>query len=140
MALDLTDDMRVDEWRKFSEKFWGPPPKPEYLYQCGAGSSFFHIDPQGQLSVCMTARSPSYDLRQGTFHDGWNDFIPQVLEQKWTSQSPCKSCDLIALCGQCPGWAQMESGDQQAPVAYLCQIAHQRAEAFGLNGNNGGNS
>jgi radical SAM protein with 4Fe4S-binding SPASM domain len=84
------------------------------------------------LSVCMMSRVPSYDLRQGTFRVGWNDFIPQVLAQKRLRETPCKSCQLISLCGQCPGWAQIENHDQEEPVEYLCQIAHLRAEAFGL--------
>ena len=79
------------------------------------------------------SRSPAYDLRKGTFREGWYDFIPRVLAQKRVRETPCQHCDLISLCGQCPGWAQMESGDQEEPVAYLCQIAHRRAEAFGLN-------
>jgi radical SAM protein with 4Fe4S-binding SPASM domain len=82
----------------------------------------------------MMARVPSYDLRVGTFGEGWWDFVPGVLAQQWSSDTPCRNCELINLCGQCPGWAQMESGDQEAPVEYLCQIAHLRAEAFGPNG------
>ena len=72
--------------------------------------------------------------------EGWDEFFPQVRKQKWTTQVKCQTCELSALCGQCPGWSQMESGDQQTPVDYLCQIAHQRADAFGFNGNSkGGN-
>ena len=130
--FDLADQKRMKEWREFCEKFWGPPPKPEYLYQCGAGISTFHIDPFGKLSVCEMSRVPSYDLRQGTFHEGWYDFMPQVLAQKWSQNTPCKTCDLISLCGQCPGWAQMENGNQETPVEYLCQIAHLRARELGL--------
>jgi len=136
VALDLADQKRVGEWQEFVEKFSGPPHKPEYLYQCGAGIGTFHIDPYGQLSACMTARTPSYDLRRGSFVKGWVEFMPQVLEQKWTRQVPCQTCEIFSLCGQCPGWSQIESGDQQTRVDYLCQIAHQRAHALGLYVNN----
>jgi radical SAM protein with 4Fe4S-binding SPASM domain len=81
----------------------------------------------------MMARRPNYDLRSGTFAEGWHDFMPQVLAQTWTRETPCRDCELMTLCGQCPGWAQMETGDQEAPVAYLCEIGHLRAEAFGLD-------
>jgi radical SAM protein with 4Fe4S-binding SPASM domain len=123
----------VKEWHKFCDKFWGPPPNPEYLYQCSAGMDTFHVDPYGLLSACMMARTPSYDLRQGTFHQGWHKFMPQVQAQKWSRNTPCSTCELIAICDQCPGWAQMESGDQEELVEYLCQIAHLRAEALGLS-------
>jgi radical SAM protein with 4Fe4S-binding SPASM domain len=134
VALDLADDKRMKGWREFCDNFWGPPPQPELMYQCGAGVSTFHIDPNGYMSACLMSRVPAYDLRQGTFHKGWHDFMPGVRAQKRTRQTPCQHCDLISLCGQCPGWAQMESGDLEEPVAHLCQIAHLRAEAFGLNG------
>ena len=133
--LDLADEKRMKEWYEFCDKFLGPPTKPEYLYQCGAGVSVFHIDPSGQLSVCEMSRVPGYDLRQGTFHNGWYDFMHGVLAQKWSQETPCQSCELISLCGQCPGWAQMENSNQEAPVEYLCRIAQLRAEAFGLKVN-----
>lgn len=131
-ALDLADEKRLKSWKEFCDNFWGPPPHPQYLYQCGAGVTSFHIDPYGALSTCMMARVPSYDLLGGTFHEGWDNFMPRVRKQKWSRQSPCKNCELISLCGQCPGWGQMESGDPEAPVEYLCKIAHARAEGFGL--------
>jgi radical SAM protein with 4Fe4S-binding SPASM domain len=134
VALDLADEGRAAEWREFCDKFWGPPPHPQYLYQCGAGGTTFHVDAYGQFSACMMARVPSYDLRGGTFHEGWQEFMPRVLEQQWSQETRCNDCELTVLCEQCPGWAQLESGNQEAPVTYVCEIAHLRAEAFGLNG------
>jgi radical SAM protein with 4Fe4S-binding SPASM domain len=138
VALDIADEKRMKEWHEFCDKFIKAPSDSEYLYQCGAGLGMFHIDPYGQLSACMMSRIPSYDLRQGTFHDGWRDFMPQVRMQKWLREMPCKTCELISLCGQCPGWAQMEKGDQETPVEYLCQIAHKRSSAFGYEKEMGG--
>ncbi len=133
VELDVTDEKRMKGWLEFCERFLGPPRRPEYLYQCGAGKGMFHIDPFGNLSSCIMSRTPSYDLRQGNFYEGWKEFMPSVFLQKWLRETPCKTCDLISLCGQCPGTAQIENGDQEAPVEYLCQIAHMRAEAFGIN-------
>lgn len=130
VAMDLEDSKRTDEWHEFCRKYVTPPPDPDLLYQCGAGMTTFHIDSSGRLSACLMARQPSYDLRQGTFHDGWHEFLMAVRSQKYSRQTPCRSCELMSLCGQCPGWAQMENGDQEKPVEYLCRIAHLRAEAF----------
>jgi radical SAM protein with 4Fe4S-binding SPASM domain len=129
----MSGQNREEEWLRYSEKYAGPPPKPEYLYQCGAGASSFHIDPYGQLSVCMMARMPSFDLRQGSFVEGWREFIPQVTAQKWIRQTTCQTCELYAICNQCPGWSQIESGDQQIQVEYLCEAAHLRAQALGID-------
>ena len=134
VALDLADERRIAEWSEFCEKFLGPPARPGDLYRCGAGLGTFHVDPYGQLSACMMARQPDYDLRQGTFRTGWRQFLPQVRAQQWMRESTCQHCELMAMCGQCPGWGQLEAGDQEAPVDYLCQVAHLRAEALGLNG------
>jgi radical SAM protein with 4Fe4S-binding SPASM domain len=130
LALDLADEERAKGWREFCETFLGPSAHPEALYQCGAGVGTCHVDAYGRLSACMMAREPSYDLRAGTFREGWHEFLPQVLAQTWTRETPCRGCELMALCEQCPGFAQIESGDQEAQVAHLCQIAHLRAEAF----------
>lgn len=133
VSLDVADEKRMIEWRKFNDKFFGTPLRPEYLYQCSAGVNAFNIDASGRLSVCEMARVPAYDLCKGTFSEGWQDFLPQVLAQRWSKETPCKGCSLISMCGQCPGWAQMENGDLEAPVEYLCQISHLRAEALEIS-------
>lgn len=132
VELELADEKQSKSWREFCSKFWGPPLQPENLYQCSAGVGTFHLDPYGRLSACIMSRLPSYDLRQGTFREGWHEFMPKVRMKKRTRTVPCQHCDLISLCSQCPGWAQMEHGDQEKPLAHLCEIAHLRAEAFGL--------
>ena len=140
IALDLADEKQMQAWGEFCEIFGGPPPRPEYLYQCGAGLGTFHIDAYGGLSACIMSRQPNYDLRQGTFHEAWHDFLPQVRAQQWTVDTPCRHCELMAMCGQCPGWARMETGNQEARVDYLCEVAHLRAKALGLDGyKTGGN-
>jgi len=127
--LDLADEKRVEEWRRFCKKFIVPHPS-DYLFNCGAGLSAFHIDPYGQMSACLMTRFQEYDLRRGSFDEGWCQWMPQFLELKPEGDYPCGKCDLIALCGQCPGWAWLEHGNPETPVDYLCQIAHLRAQAF----------
>lgn len=133
VQFDLADDKRLERWLDYCDRFWGPPSNGRYLFVCGAGLTRFHIDPYGELSICMSYRNESYDLRSGSFYEGWRDFIPRVRYQKPEGDYTCLECDLISICGQCPGWAQLEHGDSQTPVPYLCQVAHLRAEAFGLD-------
>jgi MoaA/NifB/PqqE/SkfB family radical SAM enzyme len=129
VELDLADEKRVKEWREFCEKFVGPS-ESDNLFLCGAGVSTFHIDPYGQMSACEMTRFQSYDLSCGSFEEGWNQSMPEFLTLKPECDYTCGKCDLISLCGQCPGWAWLENGNPEAPVEYLCQIAHLRAEAF----------
>jgi radical SAM protein with 4Fe4S-binding SPASM domain len=129
VRLDLEDEQRSREWREFCGKFIAPV-SSEYLFICGAGISGFHINPYGRMSACEMVRFQSYDLRQGSFRQGWEDVIHEVRKQKPRGQYPCLRCELISLCGQCPGWAWLESGDPERPVEYLCRVAHLRAKAF----------
>ncbi|MFH0812089.1 MAG: SPASM domain-containing protein, partial [Pseudomonadota bacterium] len=97
-----------------------------------AGLNSFHIDPYGKMSVCTMSRYPDYDLRHGSFQDGYYNFFPKILAQKLKDkQNKCDRCEILALCGQCPGLAQLESGNPEKPVGYLCRVAHLRAKAFG---------
>jgi len=129
VELDLADEKRLKGWQEFCEKFWGSS-KSNYLYNCGAGIFSFHIDPYAQMSVCEMSRFQNYDLRHGSFNKGWHHSIPHCLTLKAKSNYQCGQCELISLCGQCPGWAYLETGDPEKPVEYLCQIAHLRADKF----------
>jgi hypothetical protein len=42
------------------------------------------------------------------------------------------SCELKAMCGMCPANGELENGDPEAPVDFLCRVAHLRAHAFEL--------
>jgi radical SAM protein with 4Fe4S-binding SPASM domain len=132
VALDLADAKRMGEWQQFCDNQIAVPQNSEYLYQCGAGIHTFHIDPYGRLSACMIARDPAYDLRRGTFREGWREFLFEERSQKRTRDVECADCELMALCGQCPGWGQLEHGDKESRVEYLCEVAHLRAEVFGV--------
>jgi len=131
LELDLKDERRSSSYRDFCQKFWGAP-GTDRLYGCGAGLYGFHIDPYGQMSICMSARWPSYNLRKGSLYEGFYNFFPQVRSQKPRSSYPCGQCEFHSLCSNCPGTAYAELGDPEAIVDYYCQIAHLRAEAFGL--------
>jgi hypothetical protein len=36
------------------------------------------------------------------------------------------------MCGMCPANGELENGDPESPVDFLCQVTHLRAHAFGL--------
>jgi radical SAM protein with 4Fe4S-binding SPASM domain len=132
LELDLTDPGRETEYVSLYEKMATAQRPSESLFRCGAGLNSFHIDPHGRLCLCNMMREPSYELRQGTFQDGWDHFFPQVRQQKFKRENRCRSCHLISVCNQCPGWAQLEHGDPEKPVDYLCQVTQLRAKYYGI--------
>lgn len=133
VQFDVEDGERFQAWQEFCDRFVVSPPDTSTLYRCGAGVKSFHIDPYGQLSLCITSRQPSYDLRQGNFHEGWAEFLYQARYEPVGEQYACGRCALKSLCGQCPGLARLEAGDAKAQLEYHCQVAHLRARAFGIS-------
>jgi len=135
VAFDLQDPKRVTEWRKFAERFNGPAHSTEKcynLYQCGGGISAFAIDPYGKTSICVLSHGDTWDLRKGSFQEGWENFLLKVRQKKITRQTKCVGCKIKALCGACPAYGELENGEAEAPVDFLCQVAHLRAYALGI--------
>ncbi len=133
VRLDREDPEYCEAWVRACRAVIKLPPPRDTLFTCGAGLSHFHIDAFGQLQMCTIARQPGYDLRRGSFRQGWREFLPHLLTQKETRRSPCRSCRYRPICLICPGWGQLEYGKSgERPVDYLCQIARLRARAFGV--------
>jgi radical SAM protein with 4Fe4S-binding SPASM domain len=78
----------------------------------------------------MMSRTPAYDLRQGSFEEGWNIFLWDVRKTPSPKRTACSTCQLKSVCGQCPAWANLEMGDPVEPVDFLCQVAHLRASSY----------
>jgi radical SAM protein with 4Fe4S-binding SPASM domain len=135
VSLDRLDPNRMAAWGEFSRHFCGTVQSKEnrdLLYHCGAGINSFAIDPQGQLSLCVLTHAETYDLRAGSFRQGWQEFLYRVRRRKITRDSKCVACEIKAICGMCPANAELEEGDPESPVDFLCRVAHLRSQALGL--------
>jgi len=135
IELDLKDPKRVTEWKRFTEKFNGPvytPGHSDGLYHCSAGFNTFAIDPRGMLNACILSNEDSYDLRKGSFKEGWDNGIFHLRHKKISRETKCTHCEIKAMCGMCPANAELESKDPEEPVDFLCQVAHLRAKALGI--------
>lgn len=132
IAAELNDPERAREWPKVYEAYKDVGVTTPRMYTCGAGRSGFHIDPSGSMSLCLVARTPSYDLRSGSFREGWERFVSSVLASEYSRSFGCSGCELRALCPQCPAMGIAEMGDPEARVPFLCELAHLRHEAFDL--------
>jgi radical SAM protein with 4Fe4S-binding SPASM domain len=135
VALDVQDPERLAEWNRFCERYTAPRSDPSHsddLYQCGGGVGSFAIDPSGNLSLCGMSSGDIYDLKQGNFQDGWEDFILSVRQKKISRETKCFTCEIKAMCGMCPANGELETGDPEEPVDFLCRVAHLRAHELGL--------
>ncbi len=133
VELDLKEPNRKNEWVKFCEHFKRPAHNPEEgvkLYTCGGAHNTLAIDASGKLSTCVLWHGETYDLRKGTFKEGWEEFLLKVSRKKAMKQTKCLACELRSMCGMCPANGVLECGDAEEPVDFLCQVAHLRAHAF----------
>lgn len=128
-ALEAQDSTRLAHYRK---EFARPraPESHGRLFTCGAYLNSFHVDPYGNLLPCMLVRWPAYSLRDGAFREGWEEAFPRLRERPRSRRTRCDDCAAEAACDICPGWAQLETGDPEAWVPFLCGVAHARATAF----------
>ena len=92
----------------------------------------FAVDPYGNMSICVISQQETYDLRQGSVREGWEKFLHGVRTKKRTRPTKCTDCRIQSLCGMCPANGELENGDKESPVAFLCEAAHLRAHTLGL--------
>mgnify|MGYP000560222225 CR=1 FL=1 len=106
-----------------------------FLIECGAGKNSFVIGYDSMFRLCeaLVHTDFTYDLRQGSLKDAWQNFAPKIRilpAPKDKAQNGCWRCALSNLCLWCPAHALLEIGQAQGPVPYFCETAHARAEAL----------
>ena len=135
VTLDLKDPRRTAEWIKHTQAsidrvhLWKDS---DEVYSCGGGVQSFAIDPYGKMSICVLSHFDTYDLRKGSFQEGWDGLLYEVRSKKKTRLTKCMACGLKEMCGMCPANGELENKDPEAPVDFLCHVAHLRAHAVGL--------
>lgn len=133
VELDVIDPVRRAEWESLTRKQLAPATTTRGdLYQCGSGLSGFAIDPEGKMSICVLSHQDTFDLRKGSFKEGWESFIGAVRRKPITRPTKCTDCHIRALCSTCAATSELEHGDAEAPVDYFCEVAHLRAQAVGV--------
>ena len=135
VSFDFDDQERIDAWRKMATQF-APMPVPEdepaEIYDCGAGTNSFAIDPYGKLTMCVLSHFDQFDLKGGSFREGWDHFLRNVRAKRATMPTKCTSCQIRSMCGMCPAQGELENGDPEKPVDFLCSTAHLRAAALNI--------
>jgi radical SAM protein with 4Fe4S-binding SPASM domain len=135
VELDLESPLKVSEWRRMAIDHAPPPAvegEPLELYDCGGGVNSFAIDPYGDLSICVLSHVDRYNVCRGSFREGW-EFLANVHRKPVTRPTKCTSCALRSLCGMCAANGELENGDPEAPVDWLCHTAHLRALTFDVD-------
>ncbi len=129
VRADFADPDNVKRWQDYF-LLENTEPVSDFLYNCGAGLSHFHIDPAGTLLPCMMLTKPAFDLTKGNFMEGWRNEIHSIRKIKAGSSYRCNQCDKNKFCSTCPAFFELENGSAQKHSQYLCDLAENRLKTI----------
>ncbi len=107
------------------------------LYACGAGLNSFAVTPNGRLLLCGTDQKRGVSLRDHGFDQAWRMLGEMIAGLRRRPDHPCSQCEHSSRCLQCAAWAELDMGDEQAVVPYLCELTHRRAQHFAQTSQDG---
>lgn len=134
VALDMSFPKGVSEYRRLANhELESPIPssRADSVYYCGGGMNSFAINAYGEIGICVISQQETFDVRGQALEKVWQDSLLRLRDRKRTRLTKCVRCRIQSLCGMCPASAEMENGDKETPVEFLCQVAHLRAAVIG---------
>ncbi|MFH1355330.1 MAG: radical SAM protein [Candidatus Omnitrophota bacterium] len=109
----LTDDCQIINQESKSE-----------LFRCAvAGGDGIHVDPYGNTFSCNLIRKPVFNLLKVDLDYARATILGNLRDRVFTTDSKCQNCNLRADCRWCPGRAYVETGSQESPIGYYCNLA-----------------
>jgi radical SAM protein with 4Fe4S-binding SPASM domain len=141
VALDMHAPKGVSEYRRLSKYELENPPnlaKNDTVYFCGGGLNSFAINAYGEMGICVISQQETFDIRRDGLEPAWEHSLRELRARKRTRVTKCIQCRIQSLCGMCPANGEMENGDRESPVEFLCNVAHLRAAVIGVETPNHG--
>lgn len=143
VAIEMADTERLKIMEKACDKLKNLKYSDvisDRLFICGTGTDSFDVSYDGNMRLCMSLNHPNctYDLRKGSLEDAWQNFVPKIRDMRSNNKrflNTCRVCPIINLCYWCPAHAYLETGELDSWTEYFCQVAHERAKAFGYENN-----
>lgn len=135
VALDMHSPKRVSEYRKLAKSgLENPAPLGEVdtVYSCGGGMNSFAVNAYGEIGICVISQQETFDVRIAGVRAVWEDSLLRLRNQKRKQITKCVNCRLQSICGMCPANGELENGNRESPVAFLCNVAHLRAASLDI--------
>ena len=133
VALEFRDPARRGAYLRLVESELAAKPfDSNKRYTCGGGHNGCAIDPNGNMTICVISHRDGYNLRDGSFRQGWEGRLQEIRSIENKRETICTNCRIRSLCSMCAANGELESGDAETPVEFLCQVAHLRAFSLGI--------
>ena len=135
VALDMHAPKGASEYRRLAKKGLENPPnlaQIDTIYSCGGGMNSFAINAYGEVGICVISQQETFSIRSSGVSKVWKDSLLALRTRKRTRMTKCMQCRIQTLCGMCPANGEMENGDRESPVEFLCHVAHLRAATLGV--------
>lgn len=134
LEFDLEDSQRLSFWKKIvsempEQTFSNRKRKEKRCYLCEAGCQSVAIDAKGMLQVCLMQRTCSYDLKNKTVKEGYNNFVVKERNRFAKKSYPCLDCEDFRFCEQC--FAEISiTPNFEFGCHSTCVLARKRHEMF----------
>ncbi len=135
VALDMAMPKAISEYRKLAQRDLENLPNlsaNDTLYFCGGGMGGFALNAYGEMGICVISQQNTFSLREAKLQQIWDGALADLRNSKRTRMTKCVNCRIQSLCGMCPANGELENGDRENPVEFLCHVAHLRAAAIGV--------
>jgi radical SAM protein with 4Fe4S-binding SPASM domain len=123
--LEYADPARRGRVREYFESRRLVPPSGQAI-DCGAGRTGFHLDADGGLRPCLMVTGVRADAVALGFARAWEAVGREVVDLPAAGDGECSACELRSLCGRCAGLAELEAGERETPIPYLCELGRAR--------------
>jgi len=135
VALDMSAPKGLSEYRRLAKRDLENQPnlsKDDTVYFCGGGVRGFALNAYGEMGICVISQQDTFSIRDVGLQQVWEGSLAALRNRKRTRVTKCIECRIQSLCGMCPANGEMENGDKESPVEFLCNVAHLRAAAIGV--------
>jgi radical SAM protein with 4Fe4S-binding SPASM domain len=136
VALDMNAPKGISEYRRLAKRDLESPPnlgKTDTVYFCGGGVGSFAINAYGEMGICVISQQETFRVQEAGLKRVWEESLLELRTRKRTRVTKCVECRIQSLCGMCPANGEMENGDKESPVEFLCHVAHLRSAVIGID-------
>jgi len=135
VALDMAAPKGKSEYLRLAKHDLEKPAglsQIDTMYFCGGGMNSFAINAYGEIGICVISQQETFSVREAGVRAVWEESLLQLRNRKRTRVTKCVQCRIQSMCGMCPANGEMENGDRESPVEFLCHVAHLRAAVIGV--------